>query len=75
MSLMCFLISIKMDSECKIIGSQLEPERSVSNPKEFYKDSSDEGDAIERVVKGSKDGDPSICCKCRKCSKMKTFML
>ena len=58
-----------MDSECKVIGSQLKPERNVSN----HKDSSDGDDAMERALESSKDYDPGICCKCRKCSKMKTF--
>ena len=32
-----------MDLENKVTGFQFEPERSISNHKEFYQDSSDEG--------------------------------
>ena len=42
-SLTFFLISVKMDLENKVIGFQFEPERSISNHKGFFQDSSDEG--------------------------------
>ena len=46
-SLTFFLISVKMDLENKVIGFQCKPERSISNHKVFFQDSSDEGDAME----------------------------
>ena len=61
-----------MDLEKKVIGFQFEPERSISNHEGFYQDSSDEGDAIERDMLDRKDSDPSVWCKCRNCSTMKT---
>ena len=67
-----FLISVKMDLENKVIGFQFEPERSISNHEGFYQDRSDEGDAIERDMLDRKDCDPSVWCKCRNCSTMKT---
>ena len=45
-SLTSFLISVKMDLESKVIGFQFEPERSISNHKRFFQDSSGEGDAM-----------------------------
>ena len=71
-SLSFFLISVKMDLENKVIGFQFEPERSISNHKGFFQDSSDEGDAMERDMFDRKDCDPSVWCKCRNCSTMKT---
>ena len=71
-SLTFFLISVKMDLENKVIGFQFEPERSISNHKGFFQDSSDEGDAMERDMFDRKDCDPSVWCKCRNCSTMKT---
>ena len=44
-SLTFFLISIKLDLEKKVIGFQFEPQRSISNHKGFFQDSSDESDA------------------------------
>ena len=41
-----FLISVKMDRENKVIGFQFEPERSISDHKGFFQDSSDEGTQI-----------------------------
>ena len=38
-----FLISVKMDLGNKVIGFQFESERSISNHKGFFQDSSDEG--------------------------------
>ena len=61
-----------MDLENKVIGFQFEPERSISNHKGFFQDSSDEGDAMERDMFDRKDCDPSVWCKCRNCSTMKT---
>ena len=61
-----------MDLENKDIGFQFEPERSISNHKGFFQDSSDEGDAMERDMFDRKDCDPSVSCKCRNCSPMKT---
>ena len=55
-----FLISVKIDLEKKTIGFQFEPERSISNHEEFYQDSSDEGDAMERDMFDRKDCDPSV---------------
>ena len=68
-SLTFFLISVKMDLENKVIGFQFEPERSISNHKGFFQDSSDEreGDMFDR-----KDCKSSVWCKCRNCSTMKT---
>ena len=71
-SLKFFLISVKTDLENKVIGFQFEPERSISNHKGFFQDSSDEGDAMERDMFDRKDCDPSVWCKCRNCSTMKT---
>ena len=71
-SLMFFLISVKMDLKNKVIGFQFEPERSVFNHEGFYQDSIDEGDAMERDMFDRNDCDPSIWCKCRNCSTMKT---
>ena len=71
-SLTFFLISVKMDLENKVIGFQFEPERSISNHEGFYQDSSDEGDAMERDIFDRKGCDPSVWCKCRNCSTMKT---
>ena len=45
-SLTFFLISAKMDLENKVIGFQFQPERSISNNKGFFQDSSDEGDTM-----------------------------
>ena len=61
-----------MDLENKVIGLQFEPERSISNHKEFSQDSSDEGDAMERDMFDRKDCDPSVWYKCRNCSTLKT---
>ena len=61
-----------MDLENKVIGFQFEPERSIFNHEGFYQDSSDEGDAIERDMLDRKDCGPSVWCKCRNCSTMKT---
>ena len=63
-----------MDLENKVIGFQFEPERSIFNHEEFYQDSSDEGDAIERDMLDRKDCDSSVWWKCRNCSTMKTEM-
>ena len=71
-SLMNFLISVKMDLENKVTGFQFGPERSIFNHEVFYQDSSDEDDAIERDMLDRKDCDPSVWCKCRNCSTMKT---
>ena len=38
----------------------------------FYQDSSDEGDAMEQDMFVKKDCDPSVRCRCRNCSTMKT---
>ena len=62
-SLTFFLISVKMDLENKVIGFQFEPERSISNHKGFFQNSSDGGDAM--------DCDPSFWSKCKNCSTMK----
>ena len=61
-----------MDLEDKVIGSQFEPERSISNHEGFYQDNSDEGDLMELDMFVRKDCDPSVWCKCRNCSTMKT---
>ena len=71
-SLTFFLISVNMDLENKVIGFQFEPERSISNDKGFFQDSSGEGDAMERDMFDRKDCDPSVWCKCRNCSTMET---
>ena len=71
---MFFLISVKMDLQRKVMGFQLEPEKSIFNQEVFYLESSDEGDAMEHVMFGRKDCDPSVWCKCRNCSTMKTEM-
>ena len=42
-SLTFFLISVKKDLGNKVIGFQFEAERSISNHKGFFQDSSDEG--------------------------------
>ena len=64
-SLTFFLISVKMDLENKVIGFQFEPERSISNHKGFFQDSSDEGDAMEQDIFDRKDCDSRVRCKCR----------
>ena len=61
-----------MDLENKVIGFQFEPERTISNHEGFYQDSSDEGNAMERDMFVREDCDPSVWCKCRNCSTMKT---
>ena len=61
-----------MDLENKVIGFEFEPERSIFNHEGFYQDSSDEGDAIERDLLDRKDCYPSVWCKSRNCSTMKT---
>ena len=62
-----------MDVENKVIGFQFELERSISNHEGFYQDSSDEGNALERDMFDEKNCDPpSVLCKCRNCSTMKT---
>ena len=66
------MISVKMDLENKVIGFQFESERIISNHKRFFQDSSDEGDAIEGDMLDRKDCDPSVWCKRRNCSTMKT---
>ena len=71
-SLMLFFIGVKLDLENKAIGFQFQPERSISNHKGFFQHSSDEGDAMKRDMFDRKDCDPSVWCKCRNCSTMKT---
>ena len=71
-SLTFFLINVKIDLENKVIDFQFEPERNTSNHKRFFQDSSVEGDAMERDMFDRKDCDPSVWCKCRNCSTMKT---
>ena len=71
-SLTHLLISVNMDLGNKVIGFQFEPERIIFNYEGFYQDSSDEGDAIERDTLDRKDCDPSVWCKCRNRSIMKT---
>ena len=71
-SLTFFLISVKIDLENKVIGFQFDPERSMSNHEGFYQDNSDEGDTMERDMFVRKDNDPTVWCKCRNCSTMKT---
>ena len=66
------LISVKTDLENKVIGFEFVPERSISNHKGFFQDSSDEGDAMERDMFDRKDCNPSVWWKCRNCSTMKT---
>ena len=61
-----------MELENKVIGFQFEPEKSIFNHEGFYQDSSDEGDAIEQDMLDRKDCNPSVWCKCRNCSTMKT---
>ena len=61
-----------MDLENKVMVFQFGPERSIFNHEVFYQDSSDEDDAIERDMLDRKDCDPSVWCKCRNCSTMKT---
>ena len=61
-----------MDLENKVIGFQFDPERSIFNHEGFYQNNSNEGDAIERDILDRKDCDPSVWCKCRNCSTMKT---
>ena len=39
-----------MDLESKVLGFQLEPERSICSHEGFYHDSSDEGNTKERHV-------------------------
>ena len=67
-----FLISVKMYLENKVVGFQFEPKRSVSNHEGFYQDCRDEGDALEQDMFIRKDCNPSIWCKCRNCSTIKT---
>ena len=49
-----------MDLQRKVMGFQFEPEKSIFNHKVFYLESSDEGDAMEHVMFGRKDCDPSV---------------
>ena len=60
-----------MDPECKVMGFQFEPERTISSHEGFYQDSSDEGNTM-RDTFVRKDCDPSVWWKCRNCSTMKT---
>ena len=53
------MISVKMDPECKVMGFQFEPERSISSPEGFYQNSSDEGNTPERDTFVRKDCNPS----------------
>ena len=55
-----FLISVKMDLGNKVITFQFKPERSISNHKGFFQDSSNEGDVMERDMFDRKDCDPSV---------------
>ena len=48
-----------MDPECKVMGFQYEPERSISSPEGFYQNSSDEGNTTERDTFVRKDCNPS----------------
>ena len=61
-----------MDLRNKVTGFQFEPERSIFNHEGLYQDTSDEGDAIEKAIFDRKDCDPSVWCKCRNSSTMKT---
>ena len=45
-----FLISVKMDPECEVMGFQFEPEKSISSP---------EGNTTERDTFVRKDCNPS----------------
>ena len=49
-----------MDLECKVMGFQFEPERSISSHEGFYQDSSDEGNTMEQAMFVRKDCDPSV---------------
>ena len=49
-----------MDLECKVMGFQFEPERSISSHEGFYQDSSDEGNTMEQDMFVRKDCDPSV---------------
>ena len=53
------------------MGFQFKPERSISD-QGFYQDSSDEGNTAEQYMFLTKDCNPSVWCKCRNCSTMKT---
>ena len=61
-----FLIHVNIDVENKVVGFQFESERSISNHKGFYQDSSDEGDAMKQDMFDRKDCDLSVWCKYRK---------
>ena len=49
-----------MDLECKVMGFQFEPERSISSHERFYQDSSDEGNTMEQDMFVRKDCNPSV---------------
>ena len=61
-----------MNLENKVIGFQLERQRTISNHKGFFQDSSNEGDAIEQDKFDRKDCDPSVWSKCRNFSAINT---
>ena len=61
-----------MDLENKVIGFQFQPQRSISNHKGFFQNSSDEGDAMELDMFFRKGCDPSVWCKCKNFSTMRT---
>ena len=61
-----------MDLENKVTGFQFEPQQSISNHEGLYQDSSDEGDAMEWEMFIGKGCDPSVWCKCRNYSTIKT---
>ena len=65
------MISVKKDLENKVIGFSFEPQRSISNHKGFFQDSSDEGDAVEQNMFDRKDCDLSVWHKCKNHSTMK----
>ena len=67
-----FLNGVKMGLENKVTGFQFEPERSISNHKGFFQNSSDEGDAMEQDMFERNNSEPSVWCKCRNCSTIKT---
>ena len=71
-SLSFFLNGVKMGLENKVTGFQFEPERSISNHKGFFQNSSDAGDAMEQDMFDRNDSEPSVWCKCRNCSTIKT---
>ena len=61
-----------MHSESKVMDTQIEREKSISDHEGFCQDSSNEGNTTEQDMFVRIDLNARVWCKCRNCSTMKT---